>query len=80
MLDHEHKVLIGQVIRTIADKRTVVIASHDSYLREMADTAVELNEGKIVDRSSLLTQDACRRAIQVGPGLAGFIENHELDY
>jgi len=47
MLDHENKALIGRVIRTIARNRTVVIASHDPFLREMADIAVELNEGKV---------------------------------
>jgi subfamily B ATP-binding cassette protein MsbA len=47
MLDHENKALIGRVIRTIARNRTVVIASHDPFLRELADIAVELNEGKV---------------------------------
>jgi ABC-type transport system involved in cytochrome bd biosynthesis fused ATPase/permease subunit len=47
MLDHENKALIGRVIRTIAHNRTVVIASHDPFLRELADIAVELNEGKV---------------------------------
>ena len=47
MLDYENKALIGRVIRTIARNRTVVIASHDPFLREMADIAVELNEGKV---------------------------------
>ena len=47
MLDHENKALIGRVIRMIAHNRTVVIASHDPFLRELADIAVELNEGKV---------------------------------
>ena len=47
MLDQENKALIGRVLRTIARNRTVVIASHDPFLREMADIAVELNEGKV---------------------------------
>jgi subfamily B ATP-binding cassette protein MsbA len=47
MLDHENKALIGRVIRTIARNRTIIIASHDPFLREMADIAVELNEGKV---------------------------------
>jgi len=34
MLDHENKALIGRVIRTIARNRTVVIASHDPFLRK----------------------------------------------
>lgn len=52
MLDQEHKVLVGQVIRAIADKRTVVIATHDLYLRGMADIAVELNQGRVVGGAS----------------------------
>jgi subfamily B ATP-binding cassette protein MsbA len=57
MLDHEHKVLIGQVIRTIADRRTVVIASHDFYLREMADIAIELNEGRVAAVNEVVEND-----------------------
>ena len=47
MLDRDNKALIGRVIRTIARNRTAVIASHDPFLREMADIAVELNQGKV---------------------------------
>ena len=47
MLDQENKAIIGRVIQTIARNRTVIIASHDPYLRDMADIAVELNNGKI---------------------------------
>jgi len=46
MLDHENKALIGRVIRSIAHNRTVIIASHDPFLREMADIAVEMNAGR----------------------------------
>ena len=48
MLDYDHKVLIGEVIQTIANNRTVIIASHDPYLRKMADLVVELNGGRVV--------------------------------
>jgi subfamily B ATP-binding cassette protein MsbA len=48
MLDQDHKELIGAVIQTIAHNRTVIIASHDLYLRELADIVVELNEGRVV--------------------------------
>jgi subfamily B ATP-binding cassette protein MsbA len=47
MLDHENKALIARVIRSIARNRTIVIASHDPFLREMAEFAVELNAGRI---------------------------------
>jgi len=57
MLDYDHKVLIGEVIQTIANNRTVIIASHDPYLRKMADLVVELNEGRVVGSQSILKRD-----------------------
>ena len=47
MLDHENKALIANVIRNIVKNRTVIIASHDPFLRDLAGIAVELNEGRV---------------------------------
>jgi len=49
MLDQDNKAIIGRVIQSIAANRTVVIASHDPFLREMADLSVELNDGAITN-------------------------------
>jgi ABC-type bacteriocin/lantibiotic exporter with double-glycine peptidase domain len=57
MLDYEHKLAIGQVIRAVAHQRTVVIASHDPYLREMADIAIELSEGRVVGQKSFVAPE-----------------------
>jgi subfamily B ATP-binding cassette protein MsbA len=46
MLDRENKALIARVIRSIARNRTIVIASHDPFLRELAEFTVELNAGR----------------------------------
>jgi ABC-type multidrug transport system fused ATPase/permease subunit len=47
MLDQKNKDIICDVIRAIAPNHTIVIASHDSYLRDLADIAVEMHEGKV---------------------------------
>jgi ABC-type transport system involved in cytochrome bd biosynthesis fused ATPase/permease subunit len=57
MLDYELKVMIGEVIQTIANHRTVIIASHDPYLRKMADLVVELNEGRVVGSQCIVKRD-----------------------
>jgi ATP-binding cassette subfamily B protein len=48
MLDEKNKAVICDVIRAIAPHHTIVIASHDSYLRDLADIAVEVREGKVL--------------------------------
>lgn len=57
MLDYDHKVMIGEVIQMIANNRTVIIASHDPYLRKMADLVVELNEGRVVGSQCIVKRD-----------------------
>jgi subfamily B ATP-binding cassette protein MsbA len=46
MLDYENKILIEHVIQDLARDRTIVVASHDLLLRDIADIAIGLDEGK----------------------------------
>jgi ABC-type multidrug transport system fused ATPase/permease subunit len=47
MLDEKNKAAVCDVIRAIAPNHTIVLASHDSSLRDLANIAVEMHEGKV---------------------------------